>query len=100
MPDCRRDMAQLADVMFVMAERDLVELALGRLARAPGAETLFAEHLVDRAQPVGPLGVSGRRQVIEACGMGEKEGHAGPLKQGPNLGCKVRLRKGGTAKKA
>jgi hypothetical protein len=44
--------------------------------------------------------VSGWRQVIEAGGMGEKQRHAGPLKQGPNLGCKVRLGKGGTAKKA
>src|SRR5439155_12849760 len=75
----RRDMAQLRDVMLVVAERDEIEIAFRRLAALKTVEAFVRQHLVDRAQPVGAFRMSWRRDVIEACRMGQKQrGHGLP----------------------
>jgi hypothetical protein len=56
-----------------VAKRDLIERARRRLLARKAVELLFGKHLGDRAQTVGALGVSRRRGMIEACGMGEKK---------------------------
>src|SRR6204780_1750834 len=77
-PFRRREMPDFADVMLVVAERDRIERALGRLAAHQAVEALGAEPLIDRAQPVRALGVVGRSLVIETGRVGEiKRGHAG-----------------------
>ena len=68
----RRDMAEFADIMLAMAQRHRIEAAFRRLAAHQQLEAIFAEHLVDRAQPVGPFGVSRRRQMVEAGGMRQR----------------------------
>jgi hypothetical protein len=63
--------------MFVVAERDQVKRAFGRLFACQPVETAFAEGFIDRANPVGPFRVSWRRLMIEAGRMAEEECHAG-----------------------
>ena len=70
-------MAQFTDIMLVVAERDRIERAFRCLAARKPVEARFRQHLGDRAQAVGALGVSRRRDMIEACRMGEeKRAHA------------------------
>ena len=64
-----RDVAELADIMLAMAQRHRIETAFRRLAAHQRLEAVLAEHLGDRAQPVGPLGMSRRRQMVETGGM-------------------------------
>ena len=69
----RRDVAQLGDVVLVVAERDEVEIALRRLVAHQELEALMRQRLLHRAQAVGPFGVSGRRDVVEAGLVGEEK---------------------------
>ena len=73
MPLGRRDVAQFLDVMLVVAERDLIELAFRRLAAHQRLEAVLRQHLIDRAHPVGALGVPRRRHMLEAGRMGQKK---------------------------
>jgi hypothetical protein len=73
------DVAQLGDVMFGVAEHHGLEASLRRFGAHERIETLLGEHLVDGAQTVGALGMSGRRDMVEACRMGEKKGGHGAL---------------------
>ncbi len=77
MPLDRRDVPQFADVMLVMAERDQIEIAFRRFAAHQRVEAVLRQHLIDRAQPVGALGVSRRRRMVETGRVGEKKRHAG-----------------------
>ena len=50
--------------------------ASGACTRSQHLEALVLQRLLDGAQPVRPLGVSGGREVVEAGGMGdEQSGH-------------------------
>ena len=72
--------------MLVVAERDQIEDAFRRLAAHQRVEALFAEHLIDRAHPVGPFGMSRRRHMVEAGRMGQKKRrHAIPWRVGAAL---------------
>jgi hypothetical protein len=72
----RRDVPELLDVMFVVAERDQIEVADRRFAALQPRVALPRQHLIDRAQPVGALGVSRRCLVAEKGGVGKKKRHA------------------------
>ena len=62
--------------MFAVAQRHGFEAAFRRLAARQRIEALLAEHLGDRAQPVGPLGMARRRQMVETGGVGQKQRHS------------------------
>src|SRR5262249_51647638 len=64
--------------MLAMAQRDLVEVAFRRGVAHQRIELVLRQHLLDGAQPVGPLGMPGRREVIEAGLMGQEKRHNGP----------------------
>src|SRR6478736_3351686 len=71
------EVAQFGDVVLAVAERDGIENAFRRLGARQRLEAVFAEHLRDRAQAIGTLGMTGRRQVVEAGRVAqEKRGHA------------------------
>ena len=57
------------DVIERMHERDGLERRHRRLLARQRLELLVLERLLDRAQPVRPLGMAGRREVVEAGGM-------------------------------
>jgi hypothetical protein len=59
--------------MIVVTQRHDIEAGFRRLAARELCEALLAEHLCDRAQPVRALGMTRRRQMIEACGMAEEK---------------------------
>ena len=60
-----------------MAERDRLERRRRRLLARQRLELLVLQRALDRAQPVRPLGMARRGEVIEAGGMAEQErGHA------------------------
>jgi hypothetical protein len=69
-------MPELADIMLAMAQRDGIKIAFRRFTARERLETLFPQHLGDRAQPVGAFGVSRGREMVETGGMGQKECHA------------------------
>ena len=70
----RRDMAEFADIMLVVTERDQIEIAFRRLAAHQRLlKRSSPSTSADRAQPVGALGMSRRRGVVEARRMREKE---------------------------
>src|SRR5438477_410958 len=56
---------EFPDIMLVVTERDRIQAAFRRLAAHQFAETLFRKHLADRAQPVGPFRMAGRRGMVE-----------------------------------
>ena len=63
--------------MFVVAKPRKLERAFGSFLPNELVETAFTQDLIDRANPVGPFGVSGRSQVIEARPVRQqKRGHA------------------------
>ena len=64
----------LADVVERVAERDGLEAGERRLHAGQVLELLLLERLLDRAQPIGPLRMAGRGQVIEAGRMGDVAG--------------------------
>jgi hypothetical protein len=68
-------MPELADIMLAMAQRDGIEIAFRRFAARERLETLFPQHLGDRAQPVGALGVPRGCEMVETGGMRQKECH-------------------------
>src|SRR3569832_950046 len=70
----RRGVLDRLDVIHRMTERDRVPFAERRLLARERLEGFCLERLIDGAQPVGPLGMSGGRQVIETGGMGHEEG--------------------------
>ncbi len=59
--------------MLVVTQRHQIEISLRRLAARQFVKTIFPKHLGDRAQPVGSLGVSRGRGVVETGGMSEKQ---------------------------
>ena len=63
--------------MFVVAKPRKLKRAFGSFFPNELVETAFTQDLIDRANPVGPFGVSGRSQVIEARPVRQqKRGHA------------------------
>ncbi len=72
----RCDVAEFADIMLAVAERDGIEAAFRRLAAHQRLEAVFAQHLGDRAQPVGSFRVPRGRQMVETGGMRQKQRHA------------------------
>ena len=70
----RRRVADGGDVVHGMAERDGLERSARRLDARERLEALVLERAVDGAQPVRPLGMAGRREVVEAGGVGDEEG--------------------------
>ena len=62
--------------MLAMTQRDGIEIAFRRFAAHQRLEAVFRQHLSHRAQPVRAFRVSRRRQVVETCGMRQKECHA------------------------
>ena len=65
------------DVIHRMTQRDDLERRQRRLVARERLEFLRLERVLDGAQPVGPLGMAGRRQMFEAGGMGDQQrGHA------------------------
>jgi hypothetical protein len=66
-------MPEFLDIMLVVTERDRIKIAFRCLAAHQRREAIFAEHLGDGAQPVGALGMSGRRGVFEAGPVAEKK---------------------------
>ncbi len=77
MPSLRRGLAHLLDVFHRMRQRDRFERGHRRLLARQRLEFLVLERALDRAQPVGPLGMPHRRQMIEAGRMAEQQcGHA------------------------
>ena len=56
-----------------------LERGARRLDARERLEALVLERAVDGAQPVRPLGMAGRREVLEAGGVGDEErGHRYP----------------------
>ena len=75
----RRDMPEFPHIVLAMTQRDRIQTALRRFAAHQGVETIFAEHLADRAQPVGAFRMAGRRGMVEAGRMRQQQcGHAIP----------------------
>jgi hypothetical protein len=63
--------------MFIVTERDQIKRTLRRLLADEPVKLALAKNLVDGANPVGPFRMSRRREMIEACRMGQKKcGHA------------------------
>jgi hypothetical protein len=65
--------AKLGDVVFVVAERDEIEVALRGLVAHQELEALDGQRFLDRAQAIGPFRMTRRRVVVEAGLMGEEE---------------------------
>jgi hypothetical protein len=63
--------------MLVVAQHDGIERALGRFPACELVEAAFGQRLLDRANPIGPFGMTRRRQMVEAGPMfQEKRCHA------------------------
>ena len=69
----RRDMPKFLDIMLVVAKQDLVERAFRCRLAHQRLEAVFAENLLNRANPVGSFGMPRRCQMVEACRMAEKK---------------------------
>ena len=69
-----RGRLELGDVIERVAEPDGLEGGEGRLHAGEVLELLLLERLLDGTQPIGPLRMAGRRQVIEAGRMGDVQG--------------------------
>jgi hypothetical protein len=81
----RRRRADGFDVIHRMTERDGLERRGRRLRARQRGEFRPGQDLVDRTQPVRPLGVPQRRQMIEAGGMGDEQGRHGASTTGTAL---------------
>ena len=55
----RRGVADFLDVIHRMAEREVSSSASGACSRTSVVEFLSAEHALDRADAIGPLGMAG-----------------------------------------
>jgi hypothetical protein len=64
----------LVDEFARMAERDVVDLRLGGAHARQRLEPFVLKRPIDRAQPVRPLRMPRRREVIEAGWMGDEQG--------------------------
>ncbi len=64
-----------------MAERDGVERSARRFDAGQGLEALVLERAVDGAQPIRSLGMAGRREVLEAGGVGDEESGHQPIRK-------------------
>src|SRR5579872_3895632 len=63
-----------------MAQRDQIKRALRRQFADQGIESAFAQDLIDGANPIRPLGMSGRGQMVEGRGVAQqKRRHATPF---------------------
>ena len=72
----RRRLADALDVVDRVAERDGLDVGDRRLRAREHGEALVLEDALDGAQPVRPLRMPERRDVVEAGRMGEqKRGH-------------------------
>jgi hypothetical protein len=60
------------DIALLMRPDDVVAAPQRCLLARQSGEHLVVEDGIDRLQPVGPLGVSERRVMLEAYGMGEQ----------------------------
>jgi hypothetical protein len=69
----RRNMPVFGDILLVVAERDRIQLSFRRLAARQLLETTLGQHLIDSANPIRSLGVTGWRCMIEAGGMRENK---------------------------
>ena len=76
-PALRRGIADFRDVVDRVAQRDRLQRRRGRLLAHEVLETRVFQGLVDGAQPVRPLGMSGRRDMVEAGRMGDEKGRHG-----------------------
>jgi hypothetical protein len=70
----RRGVAHLLDVIHRMRQCDRFERGHRRLLARERLEFFMLERVLDRAQAIGPLGMSHRHQVIETGGMAEQQG--------------------------
>ena len=76
MPSLRRGLADRFDIFHRMRERDGLKLRHRRLFARQRGKLLVLQRRLDGAQPVRPLRMAGRGQVIEAGGMrDEKRAH-------------------------
>ena len=76
MPSSRRRVAQRLDIFHRMAERDDLGRRQRRLLARQQVEFLRFQRLLDRAQPLRPLGMAHRVEMVETGRMGEEEsGH-------------------------
>ena len=72
----RRGVANLHDVVHRMAQGDHFERRRGRFDPRQRLKPFRLERLLDGAQPVRPLRMAERRQVLQAGGMGDQQrGH-------------------------
>jgi hypothetical protein len=76
-PLLRRGVADFRDVVDRVAQRDRLQRRRGRLHAHEVLETRVFQGLVNGAQPVRPLGMSGRRDVVEAGRVGDEKGRHG-----------------------
>ncbi len=74
MPSSRRGVAQRLDVVHRVAERDHLGRRQRRLLARQRLEFLGFQHLLDGAQPVWPLGMTHRVEMVEAGAMAEEQG--------------------------
>jgi hypothetical protein len=70
----RRGIAHILDVVHRMRERDRLERRHRRLLAHQPLKLFLLQHALDRAQPIRPLGVALRGEMIQTGGMAEQEG--------------------------
>ena len=77
-PAAIRILGNRPHVVERMHQRDGVELRSRRLLAHQWLEAVGGQRALDRAQPVGPLRMAGRGEVLQAGGMADEErGHGG-----------------------
>ena len=69
----RRGVADLHDVVDRMAKRDNLERRRRRLHACERLEFFRLQRVLDRAQPLRPLGMAGRREMVQAGRMCDQE---------------------------
>jgi len=58
-------MPEFGNIVLAMTERDRIQRSFRRLAARQTLETILGQHLVDGANPIRPLRMAGRRDVLE-----------------------------------
>ena len=66
-------MPELGNIVLAVTERDGIQRSFRRFATRQVFETILGQHLFNDANPIRPFRMAGRRQMIEAGGMGENE---------------------------
>src|SRR5215470_11128281 len=69
-----RRVAHRGDIVHGVAERDRFERRCRRLDAHKVPEPLVRKRALDRAQPIGALGMACRGEVLETGGMGDEKG--------------------------